>query len=147
LTQELEKKAMEYLDKLDSLGGAVAAIERGYPQREIQNAAFIYQREIELKKRIIVGVNDFKTAAEPPTDILKVSPAIEEKQRAKLARIRNERDQNAARAALAQVTETARGENNLMPVIIDAVRKWATLGEIADAMRSVFGEYRPSNEV
>ncbi len=147
LTQELEKKAVEYLEKLDSLGGAVAAIERGYPQREIQNAAFIYQREIELKKRIIVGVNDFKTTAEPPTDILRVSPAIEEKQRARLARIRSERDQSAARTALAQVEETARGENNLMPVIIDAVRKWATLGEIADAMRSVFGEYHPSNEV
>jgi methylmalonyl-CoA mutase N-terminal domain/subunit len=147
LTRELEKKTREYLSKIDDFGGAVAAIERGYPQREIQNAAFIYQREIELKQRIIVGVNDFKTGAEPPTETLKVNPATGEKQCARLARIRNERDQGAARAALAQVEATARGDGNLMPPIIDAVRKWATLGEIADAMRAVFGEYRPSNEV
>ncbi|MGH7840506.1 MAG: acyl-CoA mutase large subunit family protein [Candidatus Binataceae bacterium] len=147
LTRELERKTREYLSTIDDLGGAVAAIERGYPQREIHNAAFIYQREIELKQRIIVGVNDFKTGVEPPADILKVNPATEDKQRARLARIRAERDQAAARAALAQVEETARGEGNLMPVIIAAVRNWATLGEIADAMRAVFGEYRPSSEV
>ena len=147
LSAELEKKTLEYLAQLDDLGGAVAAIERGFPQREIQNAAYIYQREIELKQRIIVGVNDFKSASEPPSDILKINPAIEEKQRARLARIRSERDQAAARDALAQVAATARGDGNLMPVIIDAVRKWATLGEIADALRTVFGEYQPANEV
>jgi len=147
LSKELEEKTLEYLRKIDDLGGAVAAIERGYPQREIQNSAFIYQREIELKQRTIVGVNDFKSGSEPPGDILKVNPAIEEKQRARLARIRTERDQAAARAALAQVEQTARGEGNLMPAIIDAVRKWATLGEIADAMRAVFGEYHATNEV
>jgi methylmalonyl-CoA mutase N-terminal domain/subunit len=147
LSKELEEKTLEYLRKIDDLGGAVAAIERGYPQREIQNSAFIYQREIELKQRTIVGVNDFISGSEPPGDILKVNPAIEEKQRARLARIRTERDPAAARAALAQVERTARGEGNLMPAIIDAVRKWATLGEIADAMRAVFGEYHPTNEV
>ncbi len=147
LSKELEEKTLDYLRKIDDLGGAVAAIERGYPQREIQNSAFIYQREIELKQRTIVGVNDFKSGSEPPGDILKVNPAIEEKQRARLARIRTERDQAAARAALAQVERTARGEGNLMPAIIDAVRKWATLGEIADAMRAVFGEYHATNEV
>jgi methylmalonyl-CoA mutase N-terminal domain/subunit len=147
LSKELEEKTLEYLRKIDDLGGAVAAIERGYPQREIQNSAFIYQREIELKQHTIVGVNDFKSGSEPPGDILKVNPAIEEKQRARLARIRTERDQAAARAALAQVEQTARGEGNLMPAIIDAVRKWATLGEIADAMRAVFGEYHATNEV
>jgi methylmalonyl-CoA mutase N-terminal domain/subunit len=147
LSKELEEKTLEYLRSIDDLGGAVAAIERGYPQREIQNSAFIYQREIELKQRTIVGVNDFKSGSEPPGDILKVNPAIEEKQRARLARIRAERDQAAARAALAQVERTARSDGNLMPAIIDAVRKWATLGEIADAMRAVFGEYHPTNEV
>ncbi|MGO9263707.1 MAG: methylmalonyl-CoA mutase [Candidatus Binataceae bacterium] len=147
LSKELEEKTLDYLRKIDDLGGAVAAIERGYPQREIQNSAFIYQREIELKQRTIVGVNDFKSGSEPPGDILKVNPAIEEKQRARLARIRTERDRAAARAALAQVEQTARGEGNLMPAIIDAVRKWATLGEIADAMRAVFGEYHATNEV
>ncbi len=101
LTSELEKKTREYLEKIDDLGGAVAAIERGYMQREIQNAAFIYQREIETRDRIIVGVNEF----------------------------------------------IARDGANLMPPIIDAVRAYATLGEISDAMRRVFGEYHPSNEV
>jgi methylmalonyl-CoA mutase N-terminal domain/subunit len=147
LSKELEEKTLEYLRKIDDLGGAVNAIERGFPQREIQNAAFVYQREIELKQRTIVGVNDFKSGSEPPGDILKVNPAIEEKQRARLARIRAERNQAAARDALTHVEQTARGEGNLMPAIIDAVRKWATLGEIADAMRTVFGEYRPTNEV
>jgi methylmalonyl-CoA mutase N-terminal domain/subunit len=147
LSRELEKRTLEYLSRIDDLGGAVAAIERGYPQREIQNAAFIYQRQIEQKQRIIVGVNEFKTDNEPPTDILKVNPAIEEKQRARLARIRAERDQTAATNALKQVEATARDGGNLMPPIIDAVRKWATLGEIADSMRAVFGEHHPTNEV
>jgi methylmalonyl-CoA mutase, N-terminal domain len=147
LSAELEKRTNEYLRKVDDLGGAVSAIERGYPQREIQNSAFIYQREIELKQRTIVGVNDFKSGSEPPGDILKVNPAIEEKQRARLGRIRAERNQVAASKALARIGQAARGDENLMPVIIDAVRKWATLGEIADAMRAVFGEYHPANEV
>ncbi len=147
LTRELEKRTLEYLSKIDDFGGAVAAVERGYPQREIQNSAFIYQREIEQKQRIIVGVNDFKTTNELPPDLLKVNPAIEEKQRARLAKIRSERDQAAVTTALSQVERTARDGGNLMPTIIDAVRRWATLGEIADAMRAVFGEYRPTVEV
>ena len=147
LTGELEKLTLEYLGKIDDLGGAVAAIERGYMQREIQNAAFVYQREIETKQRIIVGVNEFTSGDDAPGDILKVNPAIEEKQQARVARVRAERDQAAAAKALAQVEACARGEGNLMPPIIDAVRCWATLGEIADAMRRVFGEYQPANEV
>ncbi|MGH8335581.1 MAG: methylmalonyl-CoA mutase family protein, partial [Gammaproteobacteria bacterium] len=147
LTSEIEKKALEYLAKIDDMGGAVAAIERSYMQREINNAAFSYQREIESKDRIIVGVNDFTSGDEPPGDILKVNPAIEEKQRQRVARIRAERNQEAAQKALANVEETARGDGNLMPAIVDAVRAYGTLGEIADAMRRVFGEYRPSNAV
>jgi methylmalonyl-CoA mutase N-terminal domain/subunit len=129
------------------LGGAVAAIERGYPQREINNAAFNYQREIETKQRIIVGVNQFTSGDAPAGDILKVNPAIEEKQRARVARVRAERNQEAVQKALAKIEETARGDGNLMPVIIDAVRAYSTLGEIADAMRQIFGEYRPSSSV
>jgi len=147
LTHEIEKKALEYLGKIDDLGGAVAAIERGYMQREIQNAAFVYQREIETKRRVIVGVNDFTSGDGPPGDILKVNPAIEEKQRARIGRIRAERSQETAHKALARVEEVARDGANLMPPIIDAVRAYATLGEIADAMRRVFGEYKPLNEV
>ncbi|HEX4209130.1 MAG TPA: methylmalonyl-CoA mutase family protein, partial [Candidatus Binataceae bacterium] len=147
LTSEIEKKALEYLTRIDDLGGAVEAIERGYMQREIHNAAFSYQREIESKDRVIVGVNDFTSGNEPPGDILKVNPAIEEKQRKRVAQVRAERNQEAAQKALAQVEATARGDGNLMPAIVDAVRAYGTLGEIADAMRRVFGEYRPSNAV
>lgn len=147
LTAELEKKALEYLNTIDDLGGAVAGIERGFQQREIHNAAFIYQREIETRSRIIVGVNEFTTGDAPPGDILKVNPAIEENQRARIERVRAERSRAAAAAALEKVERTARDGGNLMPPIIDAVRAYATLGEIADAMRMVFGEYRPSNEV
>jgi len=147
LTRELEQKTLEYIGKIDDLGGAVAAIERGYMQREIHNAAFLYQREIEKKDRIIVGVNNFTTANDRPGDTLKMNPATEEKQRTRLARIRAERDQAAAQAALSKVEATAHDGANLMPPIIEAVRNWATLGEIADAMRRVFGEYRPANEV
>ena len=147
LTHEIEKKALEYLGKIDDLGGAVAAIERGYMQREIQNAAFMYQREIETKNRIIVGVNEFTSGDVPPGDILKVNPAIEQKQRARIERIRAERNQETATKAIAQVEQVARDGANLMPPIIDAVRAYATLGEIADAMRRVFGEYKPLTEV
>jgi methylmalonyl-CoA mutase N-terminal domain/subunit len=147
LTHEIEKKALEYLGKIDDLGGAVAAIEHGYMQREIQNAAFIYQREIETKNRIIVGVNEFTSGGVPPGDILKVNPAIEQKQRARIEGIRAERNQDSAGKAIARVEQVARDGANLMPPIIDAVRAYATLGEIADAMRRVFGEYKPLTEV
>ena len=147
LTHQIEMKALEYLGKIDDLGGAVAAIERGYMQREIQNAAFIYQREIETKNRIIVGVNEFTSGDVPPGDILKVNPAIEQKQRARIERIRAERDRELATKAIARVEQVARDGSNLMPPIIDAVRAYATLGEIADAMRRVFGEHKPLTEV
>jgi len=116
-------------------------------QREIQNAAFIYQREIETKSRIIVGVNEFTAGDTPAGDILKVNPAIEQKQQARLTRIRAERNPDAADKAIARVEQVARDGANLMPPIIDAVRAYATLGEIADAMRRVFGEYKPLTEV
>jgi len=145
LTQRLEQKASEYLSKIDDLGGAVAAIERGYLQREIQNAAYLYQREIETKERIIVGVNQFTSGDEPPADILKVNPELEEKQKRSLARARAERDSAKAAQALKQVETAARDGSNVMPTIVDAVRSWCTLGEIADAMRQVFGEYQPVN--
>jgi methylmalonyl-CoA mutase N-terminal domain/subunit len=145
LTAELEKKAWEYIEKIDDLGGAVAAIERGYPQREIQNAAYLYQRQIETQERVIVGVNQFTAGDAPPSDILKVNPELEHKQRREVARVRAERDRAKAEAALARVESSARDGSNLMPPIIDAVRAWCTLGEISDAMRRVFGEYQPVN--
>jgi methylmalonyl-CoA mutase N-terminal domain/subunit len=146
LTRELEDRAREYLARIDDLGGAVAAIERGFMQREIQNAAFNYQREIETKKRIIVGVNEFVTKEDEPVDLLKVNPELEEKQKQRVARVRSERDTAAAAAAVARVQQAASDGSNLMPPIIEAVRRHATLGEIADAMRRVFGEHQASHE-
>jgi len=147
LTHELEQKTLEYLGKIDDLGGAVVAIERGYMQREIQSAAYIYQREIEARQRIIVGVNQYTTAEPPPIDLLRVNPEIERKQCERLGRLRAERNAASANAALGRVEAVARDGGNLMPAIIDAVRNWATLGEISDAMRRVFGEYQPVNVV
>src|SRR5246127_4142326 len=147
LTRELEKKTLEYLGKIDDLGGAVSAIERGYMQREIQSAAYLYQREIESRQRIIVGLNQFTTGEQPPIDLLRVNPEIEQKQCERLARLRAERNAAAAGTALDRVEAAARDGGNLMPAIIDAVRNWATLGEISDAMRRVFGEYQPLNVV
>jgi len=144
LTDELERKAEEYVAAIDKVGGAVRAIELGYQQREIHNAAFRYQQEIESKDRIIVGVNDFTLAEEPMPDILKIDPALEERQRRKLAAVRAERSQAAATKAIERVEATARDGGNLMPAIVDAVRAYVTLGEISDAMRRVFGEHHPS---
>jgi methylmalonyl-CoA mutase, N-terminal domain len=147
LTNELEQRTREYLDKIDDMGGAVTAIERGFMQREIHNAAFVYQREVEARERIVVGVNSFTSGYEPPAEILKVNPAIEENQRSRVTRVRAERSQQAAQQSLARVEQAARDGSNLMPPIIDAVNAKATLGEIADSMRKVFGEYRPANEL
>lgn len=144
LTDELEKKAVEYIDKIDALGGAVTAIESGYQQREIHNAAYAYQRAVEQERQIVVGVNAFVQDEERRDDLLKIDPALEERQKAKVAKVRAERNQEAAAKALAAVEQAARVGTNVMPPILDAVRAYATLGEISDAMREVFGEYRPA---
>ncbi len=146
LTTQLEERAREYLARIDDLGGAVAAIERGFMQREIQNAAYSYQREIETKQRIIVGVNQFTSTESDFPDLLKVNPELEEKQKQRVARVRAERNSAAAAQAVAQVARAASDGSNLMPPIIEAVRRHATLGEIADAMRGVFGQHQPSHE-
>jgi methylmalonyl-CoA mutase N-terminal domain/subunit len=143
LTDELERRALEYIEQIDAIGGAVASIEQGFMQREIQNAAYRYQQEIERKERTIVGVNAFTLEREPVPEILQIKPELEERQKAKVARVRAERAAKPAADALERVERTARDGGNLMPAILDAVRAYATLGEISDAMRRVFGEYRP----
>jgi methylmalonyl-CoA mutase N-terminal domain/subunit len=142
LTDQLEAKAMEYIERIDKLGGAVKGIEAGYQQREIHEAAFRYQQAIEDKEQVIVGVNDFTVTEDNQGELLKIDLTLENEQKRKLAAVKAERNQAAAQAALEKVEATARGEGNLMPVIIDAVRAYATLGEISDAMRRVFGEYQ-----
>lgn len=143
LTDELEAKAVEYIERIDTLGGAVRAIENGYQQREIHDAAFRYQQAIETRQQIIVGVNDFTVEEDHHDELLRVDLALEERQKERVAGVRAERNQAAAQAACDRVGQVARDGGNLMPAIIDAVRAYVTLGEISDALRNEFGEYRP----
>ncbi len=142
LTDELEAQAVEYIEHIDELGGAVKAIEAGYQQREIHDAAFRAQRAVEEKQQIIVGVNDFTVEEASGNELLKIDLRLEQRQKEKLAAVRAERNQAAAQAALERVEATARDGGNLMPVLIDAVRAYASLGEISDRLRNVFGEYQ-----
>ena len=123
------------------MGGMVEAIEKGYVQREIQDAAYAWQRQVEDKEQVVVGVNAYKTA-EPPVTVMRVDPALEAAQVARLKAFRAARDNTAAKQAVDAVRAGAKGTENLMPLILAAVKAHATLGEISDAMRDVFGEYR-----
>jgi methylmalonyl-CoA mutase N-terminal domain/subunit len=142
LTDEIEKRALEYIEKIDAMGGAVAAIEAGFQQREIQEAAYQYQKAIEEKKQIIVGVNEFQIKEEPVADILKVDPAIEKKQRERLKALRERRDNLKVKQARDALAQAARGTDNLLPHILNAVKCYTTLGEISDTLRGVFGLYQ-----
>ncbi len=141
LTDEVQRRAEEYIKAIDDMGGAVRAIENGFQQREIQQAAYEYQKAIESHDQIVVGVNAFGIDVEEPIDLLKIDPSLEKKQKEKLAALKRSRDDGAVERALAAVTKTAAGDDNLMPKIVDAVGQRATLGEISDAMRTAFGEF------
>jgi methylmalonyl-CoA mutase N-terminal domain/subunit len=141
LTDEIEAKADEYLTKIDEMGGMVQAISRGYVQREIQEAAYTWQRRVESKDQVVVGVNAYKSE-DPAVPVLRVDPALEQQQVARLQALRKERNNGAATAAVEAVRSGAKGKENLMPLIVAAVKASATLGEISDALRDVFGEYR-----
>jgi methylmalonyl-CoA mutase N-terminal domain/subunit len=140
-TTRLEQAASAYIARIDQLGGMVAAIEQGYVQREIQAAAYRYQLDIEEKRRIIVGQNDFISDA-PPTPVLKIDPALERAQIERVRAWRASRDQAACDGAIANVSTTAHGDGNLMPALIEAVKHGATIGEISDALRAIWGEHR-----
>ncbi len=141
MTNEIEKRAMEYIEKIDEMGGAVVAVERGFIQKEIHESAYLYQKEIELKKRIIVGVNEFIIGDQPDVEILRVDPEVEKVQLASLGRIKKERDNLKVQETLKQIEKIANSGENLMPAILDAVKAYATLGEICGVLREVFGEY------
>ena len=141
LTDEIEARAEQYLKKVDEMGGMTEAISKGYVQREIQEAAYAWQRAVEAKQQVVVGVNAFRSE-DPPVPVMKVDPALEARQVARVQALRKERSAAAATRALDAVRAAARGKDNLMPVIVDAVKAEATLGEISDALRDVFGEYR-----
>ena len=141
LTDEVEAKAQEYIDQIDRMGGAVAAIEKGFIQKEIGASAYRFQREIEKGERIIVGLNRFQTHEEKLSDLLKVDPEVGAKQVARLQELKGSRDNAAVQQALAELKATAEGTGNLMPPILKAVKALATLGEVCDTLRGVFGEY------
>jgi methylmalonyl-CoA mutase N-terminal domain/subunit len=141
LTDEVEREAQAYIDRIDEMGGAVAAIEQGFIQREIQESAYAYQRAVESGEQVVVGLNRFQQEDAPPKNLLRVDPAVRERQLAKLERLKAERDPGAVASALKGLKGCARGRENLMEPIMEAVACYATLGEICDTLRSVFGEY------
>lgn len=142
LTDQIEKRALEYIERIDEMGGSVKAIERGYIQQEIEESAYRYQKEIEENERIVVGLNKFVEEEEEPSDLLRVDPAVGDAQVEKLKKLKDERDDGKVKAALEELKKAAQGDDNLMPPIVDAVRVEATLGEICDVLRGVFGEYK-----
>jgi len=142
LTNEIEKRASEYLEKVEALGGMLKAIERGYVQQEIQNAAYEYQQAVDHEKAIVVGVNRFQVEEEKAVPIQRIDPALEPKQVERVRAVRAKRDPKTWQAAIRAVEDTARGGENLMPRILAAVEANATVGEISDAMRHVYGEYK-----
>ncbi len=142
LTNSLEKRAAEYIRRIDRMGGAVAAIDSGYIQGEIREASYRHQMEVERKERIVVGVNAHVVEEKPPKGLLKVNPRIGREQRRRLASLRKRRDASAVRSSLDVLVSACRGKRNVMGPILDAVRALATLGEISGAMRSVFGVHR-----
>jgi len=144
LTDEMEAAAYGYFQRIDELGGMVEAIRRNFPQREIADASFTYQQELNERKRIVVGVNDFVSDEDEPTPILKIDPALERKQVDRLAATRARRDGAAVASALAELKRVAAGEGNLMPPIVVAARARATEGEMIAALQEVFGTYTES---
>jgi methylmalonyl-CoA mutase N-terminal domain/subunit len=140
LTNDLEAEALEYFRKIDALGGMVPAIERGFPQREIQEAAFQFQKAVERKEKVIVGVNEY-VMEEKPLPILYIQETVADEQGARVAALKASRDGASVRRALESLKDAARGKDNVMPPILEASRAYATLGEMCDALRDVWGEY------
>jgi methylmalonyl-CoA mutase N-terminal domain/subunit len=141
LTRDMEDGAKQYFDTIDRMGGMVAAIEHGYPQKEIAEASYRFQQAVERREKIIVGVNDFVMDNEEPIPILYIDESTAERQVERLQQLKRERDQDAVTRALDSLRETARGTGNTMYSLLDCVRAYATVGEMCDALREVWGEY------
>jgi methylmalonyl-CoA mutase N-terminal domain/subunit len=146
LTLETERAAQDYIRRIDSMGGMIAAIEAGFPQREIADASYRYQQEVERGERTIVGVNRFQ-AEDQPIELLQIDESAARHQEEKLAALRARRDQGRVRQALDALQRAAEGTENTMPCLLDAVRAYATLGEITDALRTVFGTYQETTHL
>ena len=145
LTDRITDEVFQYLDKIEEIGGMVKAIDKGYIQKEIQDSAYKYQQDVESGERIVVGVNKFQSETVPPKDLLKLDPKIKEMQLSKLKEVKNSRNTETVTEILRELHEAAKDENkNLVPIILQAVKEYATLGEICNQLRDVFGEYRES---
>ena len=142
LTDKIERGAEEYIARIDAMGGTLAAIEKGWIQTEIQNAAYEYQQRVEHGEKIVVGVNRFRQESEVPLAAFRMDPAIERQQVERLRQVRTSRDSSTVESRLKDLEEAARGSDNLMPRILAACEALATVGEISDRLRNVFGEYR-----
>jgi methylmalonyl-CoA mutase N-terminal domain/subunit len=142
LTNQIEERAMRYITEIDRMGGALKAIEKGYIQREIAQSAYNYQRAVDSGEQVIVGVNEFASEEKSDTETLEIGAEVEKKQVARLAKLKRERDNGRVGQVLDKVRDIARSDENIMPVLIEAVKAYATIGEISDALRDVFGEYR-----
>ena len=142
LTDEMERRALAYIRRIDEMGGMLRAVEEGFPQKEIAESAFRYQREIENRDRVVVGVNEFTAGEDPPIPILKIDESVARAQKARLEAVKAERSPGKVRETLGRVEAASRGGENVMPSVLEAVKAYATLGEICDVFRKVFGSYR-----
>jgi methylmalonyl-CoA mutase N-terminal domain/subunit len=142
LTNKIEQGIKEYITRVDEIGGALEAIKKGYIQREIRRSAYDYQKAVDSGEQVVVGVNKFASTEKSEVKLLEIDEAIERKQTERLKKLKRERDNAKVKEALDEVRQVARGDQNVMPVLIDAVKVYATVGEISDVLRDVFGEYK-----
>jgi methylmalonyl-CoA mutase N-terminal domain/subunit len=143
LTDEVEAGAWEYIERIDALGGAVTAIEQGFMQEEIERAAYAYAKAIDDGEKIVIGVNKFTDEAFEDADVFPIDPELQKAQIARTRSVRASRDQAVVDAALADVTAAAKGTQNVLVPVREALRRMATLGEVSDVLREVFGVYQP----
>jgi methylmalonyl-CoA mutase N-terminal domain/subunit len=147
LTDEIEAGASEYLKKIEAMGGMLRAIETGYVQREIQEAAYRYQKAVEAQEQVVVGVNKFQLETEPPVNVLRIDPELEQAQVERLRALRDRRNTHAVMAALNKLKQAATTDENLLPRILECVESYATVGEISNALRDIWGEYRETSTI
>jgi methylmalonyl-CoA mutase N-terminal domain/subunit len=147
LTDEIEENAREYLKKIEAMGGMLRAIETGYVQREIQEAAYRYQKAVETQEQVVVGMNRFQLEDEPPVSVLRIDPAIEQAQVQRIRALRDRRDSKLAMTALDKLEQAATTDENLLPRILECVEAYATIGEISNTLRRVWGEYRETSTI
>jgi methylmalonyl-CoA mutase N-terminal domain/subunit len=147
LTDGIEEQALQYLKKIEAMGGMLRAIETGYVQREIQESAYRYQKAVETQEQVVVGMNRFQVEEEPEVSVLRIDPAIEQAQIERVRALRERRDSKLTTAALNKLEQAATTDENLLPRILECVEAYATVGEISNTLRRVWGEYRETSTV